>query len=162
MAVDGAGNRSLASLIAIRQTPSLPPTTGSTTLNYAGNLVDRVGTTAAALSPDGNLDAVFTLSLNIGGSGITRTLSRIDISNGSTTHSAAAGTVPVGVSTDVTSPFLNRADGSVSFSITAGASLTLITPDNGFIQPGRTYTATAFFTDGSIFIGTFFIICYPL
>jgi hypothetical protein len=158
VAVDGAGNRSPASLIAIRQTPSLPPTTGSTALNYAGDLVDRVGATGGALSPDGTLDAVFTLSLNIGGTGITRTLSRIDISNGSTTHSAAAGTVPVGISTDVTSPFLNRADGSVSFSITGGASLTLITPDNGFIQPGRTYTATAFFTDGSTFVGTFFIV----
>jgi hypothetical protein len=157
VAVDGAGNRSSASLIAIRQTPSLPPTTGSTALNYAGDLTDRVGTAAAALTPDGTLDAVFTLSLNIGSSA-TRTLSRIDLSNGSTTHSAAAGAVPVGVSTDIASPFLNRADGSVSFSITGGASLTLITSDNGFIQPGRTYTATAFFTDGSTFVGTFFIV----
>ncbi len=158
VAVDAAGNSSSASLIAIRQTPSLPPTTGSTALNYAGDLVDRVGLTGGALSPDGALDAVFTLSLNIGGTGITRTLSRIDISNGSTTHSAAAGAVPVGISTDITSPFLNRADGSVSFSITGGASLTLITPDNGFIQSGRTYTATATFTDGSTFVGTFFIV----
>jgi hypothetical protein len=157
VAVDGAGNRSTSALIAIRQTPSLPPTTGSTALNYAGNLVDRVGVTGGALSPDGNLDAVFTLSLNVG-SGVTRTLSRIDISNGSTTHSAASGAVPVGVSTDVTSPFLNRADGSISFSITSGTSLTLITPDNGFILSGRTYTATAFFTDGSTFVGTFFIV----
>jgi hypothetical protein len=157
VAVDGAGNRSPAVLITVRTTSSLPPTTGNTALNYAGDLTDRVGTAAAALTPDGSLDAVFTLSLNVG-SGVTRTLSRIDISNGSTTHSAAAGAVPIGVSSDITSPFLNRADGSISFSITSGTSLTLITPDKGFIQPGLTYTATAFFTDGSTFTGTFFVV----
>lgn len=157
VAVDAAGNRSAASLIAIRETPSLPPATGSTSLNYAGDLVDRVGTAAGALSPDGSLDAVFTLSLNIG-SGTTRTLSRIDLSNGSTTHSAAAGTTPIGVSTDVTSAFLNNGDGSVSFAITSGTTLTLITPDNGFIQPGLTFTATASFTDGSTFVGKFFLV----
>jgi hypothetical protein len=154
VAVDGAGNRSPAVLITVRTTSSLPPTTGSTALNYAGDLTDRVGTAAAALTPDGSLDAVFTLSLNIG-SGATRTLSRIDLSNGSATHSAAAGSVPIGVSSDAASPFLNRADGSISLNITSGATLTLITPDNGFMQPGLTYTVTATFTDGSRFVGTF-------
>jgi hypothetical protein len=157
VAVDGAGNRSPAVLITVRTTSSLPPTTGSTALNYAGDLTDRVGTAAAALTPDGSLDAVFTLSLNIG-SGATRTLSRIDLSNGSATHSAAAGSVPIGVSSDAASPFLNRADGSISLNITSGATLTLITPDNGFMQPGLTYTVTASFTDGSRFVGTFLFV----
>ena len=158
VAVDAAGNRSQTALITVRTTSSLPPTTGNTALNYAGDLIDRVGTTGGALAPDGSLDAVFTVSLNVGGSGVTRTLSRVDISNGSATRSAAAGTAPVGISTDVTSPFLNRADGSISLSITGGATLTLITPDNGFMQPGLTYTVTATFTDGSHFVGTFFFV----
>ena len=119
--------------------------------------MDRVGTAAGALSPDGTLDAVFTLSLDIG-SGVTRTLSRIDLSNGSTTHSAAAGVTPIGVSTDIASPFLNNGDGSISSTITSGATLTLITSDNGFIQPGLTYTVTASFTDGSRFVGTFLLV----
>jgi len=157
VAVDAAGNRSAASLITVRRTSSLPPATGSTSLNFAGAITDRVGTAAGALSPDGALDAVFTVSLNIG-AGVTRTLSRIDLSNGSTTHSAAAGVVPVGVSTDVTSPFLNNADGSISSTVTSGATLTLITSDNGFIHEGLTYTVTASFTDGSRFVGTFFLV----
>src|SRR5581483_2365724 len=78
VAVDGAGNRSPTALISVRTTSSLPPTTGNTSLNFAGDLTDRVGTAAAALTPDGTLDAVFTLSVNIG-SGATRTLSRIDL-----------------------------------------------------------------------------------
>jgi len=157
VAVDGAGNRSPTALISVRTTSSLPPTTGNTSLNFAGDLTDRVGTAAAALTPDGTLDAVFTLSVNIG-SGATRTLSRIDLSNGSATHSAFAGSVPVGVSSDAASPFLNRADGSISINITSGATLTLITPDNGFMQPGLTYTVTASFTDGSKFVGTFLFV----
>jgi hypothetical protein len=157
VAVDGAGNRSPAVLITVRTTSSLPPTTGNTALTYAGDLTDRVGTAAASLTPDGVLDAVFTLSLNVG-SGVTRTLSRIDLSNGSVTHSAATNTVPIGVSSDAASPFLNRADGSISINITSGATLTLITPDNGFMQPGLTYTVTATFTDGSHFVGTFLFV----
>jgi hypothetical protein len=155
-AIDPAGNRSTATLVTVRQTPSVPPATGNTSLNYAGDLVDRVGTTAGALSPDGALDTVFTMSLNIG-SGVTRTISRIDISNGSSTHSAAAGVTPVGVAPDVASPFLNHADGSISLSITSGATLTLITSDSGFIQFGSTYTVTVSCTDGSRFVGTFFL-----
>jgi hypothetical protein len=154
VSVDAAGNRSTSVLITIRETSSLPPATGNTTLNYAGDLVDRVGTAPGSLSPDGALDAVFTISLNVG-SGVTRTLSRIDLFNGSSTHSAAAGVIPVGVSPDVSSAFLNRADGSISITITSGATLTLITADNSFIVPGSTYTATATFTDGSRFVGTF-------
>jgi hypothetical protein len=155
-AIDPAGNRSTATLITVRQTPSVPPATGNTSLNYAGDLVDRVGTAAGALSPDGALDAVFTMSLNVG-SGVTRTVSRIDISNGSSTHSAAAGVAPVGVAPDVASPFLNHADGSISLNVTSGATLTLITADNGFIQFGSTYTVTVSCTDGSRFVGSFFL-----
>jgi hypothetical protein len=157
VSIDGVGNQSPAVLISIRETPFLPPTTGATSLNYAGDLIDRVGAAAGALLPDGALDAVFTMSLNIG-NGDTRTLSRIDLSNGSTTHSAANGAVPIGVAADITAPFLNNTDGSLSYAITSGATLTLITSDNGFIQPGLTYTATASFTDGSRFVGTFYLV----
>jgi large repetitive protein len=156
VAADAAGNHSAAVSIAIRQTSSLPPANGNTALNYAGNLIDRVGTTAGALAPDGSSDAVFTISLNVG-DGVTRTLSRIDLSNGLVTHSNA-GAPPIGISSDITSPFLNQADGSISLTITSGATLTLITPDNGFILAGNTYTATASFTDGSRFVGTFLFV----
>lgn len=156
-AIDVVGNVSAATLISVRQTPSLPPSAGSTSLVYQGNLVDRVGLTSGSLTPDGQLDAVFTLSLNIG-SNITRTLSYITLAGGSQVRSTQAGSTPLGVAADASSPLLNSPSGPVSFPITSGATLTLFAGDGGFIQAGTTYTATAVFTDGSKFVGMFTIV----
>ena len=156
-ATDVVGNVSAHTLISVRSTPSLPPSSGNTSLVYQGNLVDRVGLTPGSLTPDGLPDAVFTLSLNIG-SNITRTLSYIDLTGGSLLRSTRAGNTPLGVAADVGSPLLNSASGPVSFPLTTGATLTLFAGDGGFIQPGTTYTATAVFTDGSQFVGSFTIV----
>jgi Bacterial Ig-like domain/Carboxypeptidase regulatory-like domain len=156
-ATDVVGNVSAATLIAVRQTPSLPASSGSTSLFYQGKLVDRVGLSSGSLVPDGQADAVFTLSLSIG-SNITRTLSYITLQGGSLTRSTQAGSVPLGVAADAGSPLMNSPSGPVSFPITTGATLTLFAGDGGFIQPGTTYTATAVFTDGSQFVGTYTIV----
>lgn len=156
-ATDAVGNVSTATLITVRRTPSLPPTSGSTSLHYEGTLADRVGLTAGSLVPDGQNDAVFTLSLTIG-SGITRTISFIDLQGGSLLRSTRAGNPPLGVAADAGAPLQNNASGQIAFSITGGATLTLFAGDGGFIQPGVTYTATAVFTDGARFVGTFTIV----
>lgn len=156
-ATDVVGNVSSATLIAVRQTPSLPPASGSTSLTYQGELVDRVSLAAGNLTPDGQLDAVFTLSISIGDN-ITRTLSYIDLQAGTQLRSTRSGNVPLGVAADVGSPLLNSSSGPVSFPITTGATLTLFAGDGGFIQAGATYTATAVFTDGSKFVGTYTIV----
>ena len=156
-ATDVVGNVSAPTLISVRSTPSLPPSSGNTSLVYQGNLVDRVGLTAGSLTPDGLPDAVFTLSLNIG-SNITRTLSYIDLAGGSLLRSTRVGNTPLGVAADIGSPLLNSPSGPVSFPLTTGATLTLFAGDGGFIQPGTTYTATAVFTDGSQFVGSFTVV----
>jgi len=156
-ATDVVGNVSAPTLISVRSTPSLPPSSGNTSLVYQGNLVDRVGLIAGSLVPDGLPDAVFTLSLSIG-SNITRTLSYIDLTGGSFLRSTRAGNAPLGVAADVGSPLLNSPSGPVSFPMTTGATLTLFAGDGGFIQPGTTYTATAVFTDGSQFVGSFTLV----
>jgi len=156
-ATDVVGNVSAPTLISVRSTPSLPPSSGNTSLVYQGNLVDRVGLIAGSLVPDGLPDAVFTLSLSIG-SNITRTLSYIDLAGGSFLRSTRAGNAPLGVAADVGSPLLNSPSGPVSFPMTTGATLTLFAGDGGFIQPGTTYTATAVFTDGSQFVGSFTLV----
>ena len=156
-ATDIVGNVSTPTLISVRQTPSLPPASGSTTLMYQGGLVDRVGLTAGNLTPDGQNDAVFTLSITIGDN-ITRTISYIDLQTGTSLRSTRSGNVPLGVAADVGSPLLNSPSGPISFPVTTGATLTLFAGDGGFIQPGATYTATAAFTDGSKFVGTFMIV----
>jgi hypothetical protein len=157
-ATDVVGNVSTATLVTVRRTPSLPPPSGSTSLHYEGTLADRVGLTAGSLTPDGQNDAVFTLSLTIG-SGITRTISYIDLmGSGSAIRSTRSGQPPLGVAADAGAPLQNNSGGQISFAITSGATLTLFAGDGGFIQPGVTYTATAVFVDGARFVGTFTIV----
>lgn len=156
VAVDAVGNRSAPATILIRQTPSLPPSEGSTTLHYDGILVDRVGTAAGALTPDGNLDAVFTVSLAIG-DGVTRTISYIDLT-GPLTRSTRSGQPPLGVAQDAGSALLNNVTGQINFPVTSGTTLTLFAADATFIREGWEYTVKAVFTDGSQFIGTYFIV----
>jgi len=156
-ATDAVGNVSSPTLVTVRSTPSLPPSAGNTSLVYQGNVVDRVGFAAGAFAPDGQADAVFTLSVSIG-TGITRTISFITLQGGGQTRSTQAGSTPLGVAADAGSPLLNGPTGPINFPVTGGATLTLIASDGGFIVPGTTYTATAAFTDGSRFVGTFTIV----
>jgi len=151
VAIDDVKNRSGASTVFVRQTPSLPPADGTTSLRFEGVLVDRIGP-SRQLTPDGAADGVFTVSLAIG-QGVTRQLSFIDLV-GPSTRSTRPSFAVLGVSTDPGAPLLNAADGTVGFPVTSGATLTLFASAAGFIQPGSTYTVTAGFTDGSRFVGS--------
>jgi hypothetical protein len=148
-ATDVVGNVSVPTLITVRQTQSLPPSSGNTSLVYQGDLVDLVGGGSNGLSPapNGQLNAVFTLSLNIG-QGLTRTISYITLAGPQTVSTQSSN---LGVAADVGGPLLNGTNGQITFPVTTGATLTLFAVDNGFIQAGATYTATAAFTDGSQF-----------
>ncbi|MEA2464338.1 MAG: large repetitive protein, partial [Acidobacteriota bacterium] len=157
VAIDVVGNRSEPSTITVRSTPSLPPSQGATALEFNGLLVDRVGMTAGALTPDGNNDAVFTLSISIG-DGTTRTLSYIDLTGPSTRSTRPAINAVLGVAQDAGGALLNRTDGAVSFPVTSGTTLTLFAGDGGFIRPGITYTVTAVFTDGSRFVDSYYLV----
>ena len=150
-ATDVVGNVSAATLITVRQTASLPPSSGNTSLIYQGDLVDLVGGGSNGLSPDGILDSVFTMSLNIG-QGITRTISYITLTGPQTRSTQSSN---LGVASDVGGPLLNGTNGTINFPITTGATLTLVASDNGLIQPGVLYTATAVFTDGSQFVAEY-------
>ena len=157
-ATDVVGNVSTATLITVRQTASLPPSSGSTSLVYQGDTVDRIGGGSNGLSPDGQPDAVFTLSLNVG-QGVTRTISYITLVGPQTRSTQSnVGSGGLGVAADVGSPLLNNNAGQINFPVTTGATLTLFATDNGLIQAGATYTVTAAFTDGSQFIATYTIV----
>jgi hypothetical protein len=86
------------------------------------------------------------------GQGITRTISYITLV-GPQTRSTQTSTL--GVAADVGGPLLNGTNGQINFPVTTGATLTLVASDNGLIQAGATYTATAVFTDGSQFVATY-------
>ncbi len=150
-ATDVVGNVSAATLITVRQTQSLPPSAGNTSLVYQGDLVDLVGGGSNGLSPDGILDSVFTMSLNIG-QGLTRTISYITLAGPQTRSTQSSN---LGVAADVGGPLLNGTNGQINFPVTTGATLTLVASDDGLIQAGATYTATAVFTDGSQFVAIY-------
>jgi hypothetical protein len=152
-ATDEVGNVSAPTLITVRSTQSLPPSSGNTSLVYQGDLVDLVGGGSNGLSPapNGQLNAVFTLSLNIG-QGLTRTISYITLAGPQTVSTQSSN---LGVAADVGGPLLNGTNGQINFPVTTGATLTLFAVDNGFIEAGATYTATAAFTDGSQFVATY-------
>jgi hypothetical protein len=150
-ATDQVGNVSAATLVTVRATQSLPPSAGNTSLMYQGDVADLVGGGSNGLSPGTEPNAVFTLSLNIG-QGLTRTISYITLAG---PQSVSTQSSNLGVAADVGGPLLNGSNGSVSFPVTTGATLTLFAVDNGFIQAGATYTATAVFTDGSQFVAEY-------
>jgi Bacterial Ig-like domain/Carboxypeptidase regulatory-like domain len=150
-AADVVGNVSAPTLITVRQTASLPPSSGNTSLVYQGDLVDLVGGGSNGLSPDGQLDAVFTLSVNVG-QGLTRTISYISLVGPQTRSTQSSN---LGVAADVGGPLLNGTNGQINFPVTTGATVTLFAVDSGLMQPGATYTATAAFTDGSRFVATY-------
>ena len=91
------------------------------------------------------------MSLNIG-QGITRTISYITLTGPQTRSTQSSN---LGVASDVGGPLLNGTNGTINFPITTGATLTLVASDNGLIQPGVLYTATAVFTDGSQFVAEY-------
>lgn len=156
VAVDAAANVSAPLLTSVRRMPSIPSTTGNSTLLYEGLTLDRVGLTEGSYWPDSQMDGVFTLGLDI--DEITRTISYIELTNGIDTHSTNPGTLPLGVAANPDSPLLNGADGSVSFQMTSAGTLSLFAGNDGFIAEGLTYTATAHFTDGSQFIASYRIV----
>ncbi|MFZ1010565.1 MAG: carboxypeptidase regulatory-like domain-containing protein [Candidatus Sulfotelmatobacter sp.] len=148
---DQVGNVSAATLITVRSTKSLPPSSGNTSLVYQGDVADLVGGGSNGLTPGPTNNAVFTLSLNIG-QGVTRTISSITLSG---PQSFSTNSSNLGVAADVGGPLLNGTNGTVNFPVTTGATLTLFAVDNGFIQAGDTYTATAVFSDGSQFVAEY-------
>ncbi|HEX6096863.1 MAG TPA: carboxypeptidase regulatory-like domain-containing protein [Thermoanaerobaculia bacterium] len=159
VAIDSVGNRSAATTIRIRQTSSLPPSSGSTTVRFEGLLADRVGPGAAALAPDGKMDMLITMSMSTG-EGVTRTLAYIDVAKewiaGVRSTRPEVGSV-VGVALDAGAQLLNNPNGSVAFPVTSGTTLTLFVADEGFFAPEVNYRVTAVFTDGSRFAGHFYL-----
>ncbi len=152
VAIDGVGNRSTATTTVVRTETSLPPVPA--TLRFEGVLLDRVGSGTADLEPDGDPDAVFTMTFSFG-SNVTRQLAYVDL-QGPVMRSTRpeAGSI-LGVAADLAAPLKNAPTGQVNFSITSSGTLVLFAAREDFLQPGTSYTATAVFTNGSRYVGTF-------
>jgi hypothetical protein len=145
--VDFSGGGGAAA--AIRGNGELAP---SLNLNFDGKLRDAVGKGDAALSPDGNLDGVFTVTLVQGGD---RTVTSLNLRRSNPT--AGWDTLPntvwvLGAADTLTSPLHNNPSNGtrVNFQVSQGGTFKIFASDNvGLFNDGATLTLTATFSDGS-------------
>jgi len=105
-----------------------------------------------ALAPDGKLDGVFTVTLNVGSG--NRTVTRLHLTNspgGIWNTQAPDGFWSLGVANGLDTALLNGANDSVNFSITEGSSFKVFAADyqNLLFLNGTVFTLAATFADGS-------------
>ena len=148
---DQAGNEDLtpASQGFTVNVPAATPTIG---LSFDGQSADRVGQGEFALSGDGKLDGVFTVTLNTGSG--NRTVTRLQLTNtpgGVWNTQGGDGYWSLGAATSVGGALFNAANDAVNFALTEGSSFKIFAADwqNAMFQNGVAFTLTANFADGS-------------
>jgi hypothetical protein len=145
-----AGNVGISAEVPLAVNNMLPALPPAIALAFAGLERDRVG--KGALSPDGDLDAAFLLTL-VPGSG-ARTMTQLELRR----HSLFGvwDTVPssffwtLGVAGSLDGPLLNDGGGDVNFTLADGGSVVLFAADFvRFFGSGASFSITATFSDGS-------------
>jgi len=123
-------------------------------LSFDGKLRDRVGQAELALSPDGQLDGVFTVTLNAGSG--NRTVTRLQLNRGGPIGvwdtQAGDGFWSLGAALGLDTPLLNNVtNDSVNFAVTDGSSFKIFAADyqGQMFVLGSAFTLTANFADGS-------------
>lgn len=126
--------------------------TAAVTLNYEGQLRDRVGQCEFCRNPDGKGDGVFTVTLT-GGSG-NRTVTGVRLSN-------AAGGIwdtvapdvfwTLGIASGLDTALLNGGSDDVNFGLAAGDTFKIFAADfnNAMFSGGTGFTVAVNFADGS-------------
>jgi uncharacterized protein (DUF2345 family) len=122
------------------------------TLSFDGQLRDRVGQGETRLNPDGQMDGVFTVTLNVGSG--NRTVTRLQLTNipgGVWNTQAPDGFWSLGVAGALDASLLNAANDSVNFAVTEGSSFKIFASDyqNRMFLTGTIFTLTATFAGGS-------------
>jgi hypothetical protein len=139
--------------LSINSTPTVP----TISLGFDGITKDRVGQSEFALSPDGQLDGVFTVMLNTGSG--NRTVSRLQLNRagpiGIWDTQGGDGFWSLGAATALDTTLLNAANDSVNFAVAEGSSFKIFAADylGQMFVPGSGFTVTANFSDGSAATG---------
>ena len=143
-------DRSTATASATVATP--PP--ANIALSFAGKLRDRVGRGDRLLSPDGSLDATFTVTI-LPGSG-TRTVTKLQLrrsDNGGIWNTTVDNYWVLGTAASLDAALYNNsANAGVNFAVSEGGSFNLFGSDGTgvtYFPPGSTFNLTATFADGS-------------
>ena len=128
------------------------PSTPTVSLGFDGQIRDRVGQGEAALSFDGQMDGVFTVTLNPGSG--NRTVGRLDFSRaggGYWDTQPNNGFWVLGTATTFDAALYNAGNGTVNFGVTEGNSFKIFAADwQGIMfNPGSIFILTVSFADGS-------------
>jgi subtilisin family serine protease len=130
-----------------------PTSNASISLSFDGVIRDRVGQNELALSPDGQLDGVFTVTLNAGSG--NRTVTRMQLNRagpiGVWDTQAGDGFWSLGAASVLDTALLNAANDSVNFAVTAGSSFKIFAADflGQMFVPGSGFTLSVNFADGT-------------
>src|ERR1043166_97656 len=125
----------------------------SISVAYGGTITDRVGQGEFARNPDGQLDGVFTVTLNTGSG--DRVINRLDLvrNNGDGVWNTNPGDVfwVLGAAGTELSALLNGSDDRVSFPVSDGGTFKIFAADfqNRMFTGGSTFVLTASFSDGT-------------
>jgi hypothetical protein len=130
------------------------PPSANIALSFDGKLRDRVGRGDKLLSPDGSLDATFTVSILPGSGNRTVTQLVLRRSGGSGIwNTIADNSWALGAAASLDAALYNNsANASVNFALSEGDSFNLFASDgtgSTYFPPGSTFSLTATFADGS-------------
>jgi hypothetical protein len=134
--------------------PPTPPPAPPLALSFDGKLRDRVGRGNLALSPDGSLDATFSVVLQAGSGDRTVTRLTLTLSNTSGTWNTLNDTRwALGAASSLDAALYNTADSAVNFPVSEGSGFNIFAADassgSGYFTAGSVFTLTAAFSDGS-------------
>jgi len=151
-AKDGSNNTATASFTVTVNRTQTPP--ANITLAYNGKVRDRVGKGALALTPDGTLDATFTVTLQP--SSGNRVVTALDLtgSTGGGRWVAIANNTQffaLGAASSFDAALFNSASNVVNFPVAAGGTFALFASDNGtnLFAGGTIFTLTVSFADST-------------
>jgi hypothetical protein len=122
-------------------------------LSYDGKIRDRVGQSELALNSDGQLDGVFSVTLNAGSG--NRTVNRLQLSRlgavGIRDTQAGDGYWSLGVANTLDTNLLNAANDAVNFQLSEGNTFKLFASDyqGQLFVPGSSFTLSVDFSDGA-------------
>ena len=129
------------------------PTAPTIAVNFNGQLRDRVGQGEFARNPDGQLDGVFTVTLNTGSG--DRTVTRLDLvrnnGDGIWNTNPGDGFWILGAATNDTAQLYNGVNDTVHFPMSEGGSFKIFAADlqNRMFTSGSAFVLTASFADGT-------------
>src|ERR1043166_3331639 len=127
------------------------PPAPSISLTFNGKTVDRIGQGEFARTPDGQLDGVFTVTLNTGSG--NRFVTRVDVvrnnGDGIWNTNPGDGFWILGAATNETALLYNGATDSVNFLLMEGSTFKIFASDlqNRMFTPGSNFVVTVSFGD---------------